>query len=174
MSNGHHQYVLLQIVKGSDPIEIRTPPVVQVSLDLAVTIDDFFNLGELINNLAFVLRIDPSTIRVVNIIAEDEQLGRRRRNLLAVSNHTTITLEFGEPPALNVSTPETPTVAEEVAMSGEANNSVDTGVWTHIHTYIHTNTHTYEHTYIHTYIHISFPGQHLYRNLIRCSQPPQY
>ena len=54
-----------QIIKGSDPIEIRTPPVVQVSLNLAVSIDDFFNVGELIHNLAFALRIDPSRIRVV-------------------------------------------------------------------------------------------------------------
>ena len=55
----------LQIIKGGDPIEIRTPPVVQVSLSLAVSLDDFFNVGDLIRNLAFVLKIDPSKIRVV-------------------------------------------------------------------------------------------------------------
>ena len=42
--------------------------MVQVSLNLAVSIDDFFNVGELINNLAFVLRINPSTIRVVKYV----------------------------------------------------------------------------------------------------------
>lgn len=57
--------VLMQIIKGSDPIEIRTAPVVQVSLTLAVSLDDFFNVGELINNIAFVLRIDKSKIRLV-------------------------------------------------------------------------------------------------------------
>lgn len=54
-----------QVIKGSDPVEIRTPPVIQVSLSLAVSIDDFFNIGELIKNLAFVLKIHPDKIRVV-------------------------------------------------------------------------------------------------------------
>ncbi len=54
-----------QIVRGSDPVEIRTPPVVQVSLSLAVSLDDFFSVRELIKNLAFVLKIDPNKIRVV-------------------------------------------------------------------------------------------------------------
>lgn len=46
-------------------MEIRTAPVVQVSLSLAVSLDDFFDIGELINNIAFVLGIDKSRIRVV-------------------------------------------------------------------------------------------------------------
>ena len=46
-------------------MEIRTPPVVQISLELAVSLDDFFEVGQLIRNLAFVLRIDPSRIRLV-------------------------------------------------------------------------------------------------------------
>lgn len=46
-------------------MEIRTAPVVQVSMSLAVSIDDFFNIGDLIRNLAFVLRIDPKEIRIV-------------------------------------------------------------------------------------------------------------
>jgi len=46
-------------------VEIRTPPVVQVSLSLAVSLDDFFNVGELVKNLAFVLKINPNRIRVV-------------------------------------------------------------------------------------------------------------
>ena len=104
--------------------------MVQVALNLAVSIDDFFNPGELIHNLAFVLRIDPSTIRIVEIVAEDSRPTRRRRNLLAVNefNFTTITLEFGDPPALNISTPEAPSVADEIAMAGETNDSVDLDV----------------------------------------------
>ena len=46
-------------------MEIRTAPVIQVSMSLAVGIDDFFNIGDLIKNLAFVLKIDPKEIRVV-------------------------------------------------------------------------------------------------------------
>ena len=105
--------------------------MVQVSLNLAVSIDDFFNPGALINNLAFVLRIDPSRIRIVRIIAEDTPL-RKRRSLLTVDefNLTTITLEFGEPPALNVSTPEPPSIATEIAMAGETDDSVDLEVRT--------------------------------------------
>ena len=57
--------VVVQVIKGSDPIEIRTPPVVQVSLSLAVSLDNFFNIGELVHNIAFILKIDKSKIRVV-------------------------------------------------------------------------------------------------------------
>lgn len=56
---------LVQIVKGSDAVEIITAPVIQVSLSLAVSVDDFFDIGDLINNIAFVLNIDRSRIRVV-------------------------------------------------------------------------------------------------------------
>ena len=56
---------MLFVCIGSDPVEIRTAPVIQVSMSLAVSIDDFFNIGDLIKNLAFVLKIDPKEIRVV-------------------------------------------------------------------------------------------------------------
>ena len=61
-----------------------------------------------------------------SIIAEDQPT-RNRRSLLAVTetNQTTITLEFGDPPPLNVSTPEAPSVAQEINMAGETNDSVD-------------------------------------------------
>ena len=55
----------MQLIKGSSPVEIRTAPVVQVAVDLAVSLDDFFDPNNLISRLAFVLKIDPSTIRVV-------------------------------------------------------------------------------------------------------------
>ena len=87
----------LQVIKGSDPIEIRTPPVVQVSLDVAVSLDDFFESDRFVEYLAFVLNIDLSMIRVVNVVSEDTPLQRRRRNLLSAIN-TTIILEIGDPP----------------------------------------------------------------------------
>ena len=40
-------------------------------------------------------------------------------------NHTTITLEFGDPPAPNITAPPPPTVAQEIIMAGETNDSVD-------------------------------------------------
>ena len=59
------------------------------------------------------------------IIAENS--ARRRRSLLATTgfNHTTITLEFGDPPAPNITAPPPPTVAQEIMMAGETNDSVD-------------------------------------------------
>ena len=87
----------LQVIKGSDPIEIRTPPVVQVSLDIAVSLDDFFESDRFVEYLAFVLRIDISMIRVVNIVSEDTPLQRKRRNLLSSVNMT-ISLEIGDTP----------------------------------------------------------------------------
>ena len=87
----------LQVIKGSDPIEIRTPPVVQVSLDVAVSLDDFFESDRFVEYLAFVLRIDMSMIRVVDVVSEDTPLQRKRRNLQNTVNMT-VTLEIGDPP----------------------------------------------------------------------------
>ena len=113
-----------QVIKGSEPIEIRTPPVIQISIDLAVSTDDFFSPGELIHNLAFVLGIDPRSIRIVDIVSEATLL-RTRRAIANGVNRTTITLEFGDPPAQNVTVAEAPSIAEEIAMAGETNDSVD-------------------------------------------------
>jgi hypothetical protein len=60
-----HSLQFVQVIKGSSPVEIRTAPVVQVAVDLAVSLDDFFDPNNLISRLAFVLKIDLSTIRVV-------------------------------------------------------------------------------------------------------------
>ena len=59
-------------------------------------------------------------------MSEDTPL-RVGRSLLASSgfNRTSITLEFGNPPAPNISSPEPPAVSEEIAMSKETNDSVD-------------------------------------------------
>ena len=60
------------------------------------------------------------------IVSEDTPV-RVRRSLLAAGgfNHTSITLEFGSLPAPNITTPEPPTVSEEIAMAREINDSVD-------------------------------------------------
>ena len=87
----------VQVIKGSDPVEIRTPPVVQVSLAVAVSLDDFFESDRFVEYLAFVLKIDISMIRVVDIVSEDTALQRKRRNLQNSMNMT-LTLEIGNPP----------------------------------------------------------------------------
>ena len=67
---------------------------------------------------------------IFRIVSEDTPL-RARRSLLAVSsvNQTNITLEFGNPPQMNITTPEPPTVADEIAMDREINDSVDLEVY---------------------------------------------
>ena len=63
-------------VSGSTPLTIVVAPVIQVSLTLApVTETEFFE-ENLISNLAGLLDIDPSRIRIVNVIAESK---RKRR-----------------------------------------------------------------------------------------------
>ena len=67
-------------------------------------------------------------------MAEDSfQGGRRRRRQIgsgAPSSMTTITLEFGDPPDVNISQPVAPSVAEEIQVAGEVNDSVDIEVST--------------------------------------------
>ena len=90
---------------------------------MAVSIDDFF-ITNLINNLAFVLKIDVSRIRVVNIIAEDSVVKRRRSLLQAMSN-STVTLEFGDPPDMEVDPPTTISSKDDWMASDGESDSVD-------------------------------------------------
>ena len=103
---------------------MTTPPVVQVSFDLAVGIDDFFDPVSIVRNLAFVLRIPESLITIVDVIAEDTQstAGKRKRGLLAATEAPTqslaLVIEIGDPPAKNISQPETQSVEEQVEEEG--------------------------------------------------------
>lgn len=107
-------------MKGSKPVEVTTPPVVQVSFSLAVGIDDFFDPESIVRNLAFVLRIPESMITLVSVIAEDSAISsRRRRGLLAVTSESLqMVVEIGDPPAQNISQPETVSVSEQVDQDG--------------------------------------------------------
>ncbi len=49
-------------------MEIRTAPVVQVSMSISVSLDEFFSVGRLIENIAFALNINPNRIRVVKYV----------------------------------------------------------------------------------------------------------
>ena len=106
------------MVKGSKPVEVTTPPVVQVAFDLAVSIDDFFDPASIVRNLAFVLKIPEELITVVDVIAEDSTR-RRRRGLLAENTQSIkMVVEIGKPPAKNITQPETPSVSEQVEEEG--------------------------------------------------------
>lgn len=59
----------------------------------AVSIDDFFKVN-LVNNLADLLGIDKSLIRVVNIVSADGNSRRRRRSAGDIS----VEIEIADPP----------------------------------------------------------------------------
>lgn len=105
-------------------MEIRTPPVVQVALNLAVSVDAFFDPRGILLNLAYVLRIDIRTIRLVNVIAEDSDMRRKRQAIEDASNDTMVVIEIGNPPE-NISTPDVVAVSDQVAKY--SNESVDLG-----------------------------------------------
>ena len=84
------------VIRGSNPITIRTTPVVQVSLTVSVTVDDFFERN-LVSNLAFLLDIPESKIRVVMVISESSR-GRRATE----PTPTRVEIEIGDPPEAEV------------------------------------------------------------------------
>ena len=82
------------ILRGNTPITIRTAPVIQLSLNLPpVTVDEFFE-ENLVFNLATLLGIDESRIRIVNVISEASSSKRQ-----AVG--TSIDIEIGNPPPIS-------------------------------------------------------------------------
>ena len=92
------------ILRGNTPITIRTAPVIQLSLHLApVTVDEFFE-ENLILNLATLLGIDESRIRIVNVISEASSSKRQ-----AVG--TSVDIEIGNPPPVSNATVTNQTTA---------------------------------------------------------------
>ncbi len=81
-------------IKGTRPIEIRTQPVIQVALDLSVSVEDFFDPDRLILNLAFVLGIPENRIRVVDVIRESS----RRKRAEEQNEMVSVVIEVGDPP----------------------------------------------------------------------------
>ncbi|NP_001305057.1 PKHD1 like 1, tandem duplicate 1 isoform X1 [Danio rerio] len=80
------------LLRGSDPVQIRTSPVLFVAFNLpAMTEAEFFG-ANLINNLAAFLKIPSYKIRITNIIREGTNARRRR------STGLTVEVEIREPP----------------------------------------------------------------------------
>ena len=90
------------------------PPVVQVSFELAVSLDDFFDPSSLVQNLAFVLKIPLSMIRVVDVIAEDTPVRRKR----AVQQTYDVTFEIGSEPVQNITQEKAPNITEQIDSDG--------------------------------------------------------
>ncbi|KAK3258451.1 hypothetical protein CYMTET_32501, partial [Cymbomonas tetramitiformis] len=55
-------------VRGGQHLEVRTEPVIMVSATLALSIDDFY-AERYVENVAYVLGIDPSRIKVASVVA---------------------------------------------------------------------------------------------------------
>lgn len=88
------------VVKGEAPITMVVAPVVQISMRMDVTLEEFFG-ANLLRNLAFVLMIPMSSVRLVDVIPEDTQLSNRLLQEGA-SRALEVTLQIGEAPALTV------------------------------------------------------------------------
>ena len=90
--------MLKVVVKGSQPVEIRTAPVLVISFDLpAMTEAEFFG-DDLIRNLAIFLKVPANMIRITNIIREDGGARRRKR-----STGLKVELEIKKPPVQQTS-----------------------------------------------------------------------
>ncbi|XP_070541075.1 fibrocystin-L-like [Ptychodera flava] len=95
------------LIRGADPIDIRTTPVVIVSFDMEpVHVDDFFE-ENLVANLAGLLGIDEDQIRVMEVVSESS---RRRRRAV---DSTSVTVEIGDPPQPTIEAPETVTTIND-------------------------------------------------------------
>lgn len=86
-------YKMLRVlVRGSQPVEIRTSPVLVLAFELpAMTEEEFFG-PNLVNNLAIFLKVPANMIRITNIIRGDAGARRRR------STGLTVEVEIKKPP----------------------------------------------------------------------------
>ena len=108
------------ILRGNTPITIRTAPVIQLSLNLApVTVDAFFE-ENLVFNLATLLGIDQSRIRIVNVISE---AANRKRQAVG----TSVDIEIGNPPPVANSTVSSSnnTVTNQTAVNSTVDSTVE-------------------------------------------------
>ncbi|XP_043073568.1 PKHD1 like 1, tandem duplicate 1 [Puntigrus tetrazona] len=83
------------LLRGSEPVQIRTSPVLFLAFNLpAMTEEEFFG-DNLVNNLALFLKIPPNKIRITKIVREGTSARRRR------STGLTVEVEIREPPIQN-------------------------------------------------------------------------
>ena len=91
------------LIRGDSRYEIRTTPVIQVSLSLSVAnANDFFDSERLAQNIAFILGIPESKIRVVEVVRETLRRKRQAEGSVEVS------IEIGDEPAINETQTSTP------------------------------------------------------------------
>ncbi|KAJ8026005.1 Fibrocystin-L [Holothuria leucospilota] len=114
---------LFILIRGPTVIEVLTTPVVMTTFGVpAVEVDNFFE-ENLVQNLANLLDIPPSKIRVVEIISEDSARRRRRS-----SGEVEVVVEIGnQPSATSSSDVSNATIATPTAVpdDGEEELSFD-------------------------------------------------
>ena len=85
---------LLITIRGSRPVTVVTTQVIQLGIDLPpVTVNEFFET-RLVQNLALLLNIPSSRIRIVNVVSEG---GTRKRR--QTGGGTVVNVEIGSPPS---------------------------------------------------------------------------
>ncbi|XP_073714829.1 fibrocystin-L [Misgurnus anguillicaudatus] len=91
-------YILL---RGSQPVQIRTSPLLFVAFNLpAMTEAEFFG-DKLVRNLAAFLKVPPNMIRITKIIREGSSARRRRATGL------TVEIQISQPPIQTITTNNT-------------------------------------------------------------------
>ena len=84
------------VIRGNETVKsfkIRTRPVIMLSLTLSVSVDEFFDEENLVRNIALLLGIPNSKIRIVSVVRETQK--RRKRQAMETQ---TIDFEIGNQP----------------------------------------------------------------------------
>merc|ERR1719369_2409806 len=104
---------LYLLLRGTEPVDYKIQPAVVTKVGASVDMDNFFE-GDVAGNIAALLGIDPSNIRVTNVVREGK---RKKRFAPTWDNSENIVLEMTiEPPPLtNLS--ETTTVSGTPTMN---------------------------------------------------------
>ena len=114
------------LIKGAEPIEIRTTAVIMVTFGVpAVSIDDFYE-ENLVRNLAALLNVDSSQIRIVEIVSE---ASRRRRR--AVEGEVDVNVEIGPQPVATIESPGSENTLNETDTTTEAPVNIPSEYWPH-------------------------------------------
>eukprot|EP00731_Ephydatia_muelleri_P028251 Em0019g1124a len=116
---------LFVVIKGSSPITVVTTPVVQVSLSLFVTAEQFFNEAMLVSNIAFLLGIPSNKIRIVSIVKESG-VGKRQT---PSSSALQLSFEIGDAPVQQIGGTPTTSINATTNITASANvtNSTSSG-----------------------------------------------
>ncbi|XP_067947416.1 fibrocystin-L-like [Watersipora subatra] len=116
-------------VSGESSVDIVLSNMIMLTFDLVMTEDEFFG-EELANNLAIFFGVDPSKVRVVNVISEDSQLSEKRRRKRALPlGQITVEVELGDSPTAGINDTVTDSLSTEQLLEfrDQLIDSVQTG-----------------------------------------------